>query len=311
MLIISLEDDDNELRRRVLALLRHYDIDPKIMEGWLYLCAPKGMRVAEMRDGTPVVGRFESMIREAIEEYAIDIVSIDPFVKSHGLEENSNGAIDFVCTLLTKIAIEYDCAIDLPHHTRKAIGAAGDADRGRGASSMKDAARLVYTLTPMSPEEATQFCIDEAERRSLVRLDSGKVNIAPPAIDAAWFKLVGVPLNNGSEMYPHGDNVQAMERWHPRSVWAGVDTITVNRILNDIDAGRPDGQRYSAAPAAGKDRAAWRVVVAHVPDKPEKQARDIIKIWVTNSVLHEEEYNDPVARKDRQGLRVNHANRPT
>jgi AAA domain len=270
VLIVSLEDDRDELRRRLLALLRHYNIDPKIMEGWLYLSAPKGLRLAEAREGMTVVSSLEPMIRGAIDEFSIDIVSLDPFIKSHGLEENSNSAVDFVCTLLTKIAIDYDCAIDLPHHTRKGVSGAGDADRGRGASSMKDAARLVYTLIPMSQEEATQFSVDEAERRSLVRLDSAKVNIAPPATDATWFKLVGVPLGNGSELYPHGDNVQAVERWHPKSVWAGLDSLTINNILDDIDAGRSDGQRYSAAPAAGKDRAAWRVVVAHLPNKPEK-----------------------------------------
>ncbi len=220
VLIVSLEDDKDELRRRVYAVLKHHGLDPSALKGWLFLAAPKGLRLAEMKDGAPVRGQLEGHISDAIENLKVDVVSLDPFIKSHGLGENDNNAIDFVCTLLAKIAIEKNCAIDLPHHTKKGSGAgAGDADRSRGASSMKDAARLVYTLTPMTPEEADQFGVPEAERRTLVRLDSGKVNIAPPAHKASWFRLIGVPLANGAGIYPKGDEVQTVERWDPPDTW--------------------------------------------------------------------------------------------
>jgi hypothetical protein len=52
-----------------------------------------------------------------------------------------------------------------PHHCRQLSprnGAGtepGDADRGRGASALKDAARLVYTLNVMTKDEAKGFGI--------------------------------------------------------------------------------------------------------------------------------------------------------
>ena len=111
-----------------------------------------------MKDGTPAAGALKTLIEQAIEDHEIDVVSLDPFIKSHGFDENSNNAIDFVCTMAAKMAIDHNCAIDLPHHTNKQVSRGpGDADRGRGASSMKDAARLVYTLTPMTTQEAVQF----------------------------------------------------------------------------------------------------------------------------------------------------------
>ena len=106
VLVISLEDDADELRRRVYALMLHYRIPASELKGWLHLCAPKGMRLAEMRDGTIVAGTFEGLVRDTIAELKIDVVSLDPFIKSHGMAENDNNAIDFVCTMLTKIAIE-------------------------------------------------------------------------------------------------------------------------------------------------------------------------------------------------------------
>jgi RecA-family ATPase len=165
VLIVSLEDDADELRRRVYAVMRHHGITPADLNGWLFLAAPKGLRLAEMKDGAPAPGPLKELLSTAIADRNIDVVSLDPFIKSHGLEENSNGAIDFVCTLLAKIAIDYDCAIDLPHHTKKGLGGPGDADRSRGASAMKDAARLVYTLNPMTTEEAEQFGLDSLASR--------------------------------------------------------------------------------------------------------------------------------------------------
>jgi hypothetical protein len=176
---------------------------------------------------------------------------------------------------------------------------------------MKDAARLVYTLNPMTTEEAKQFGVDEAERRSLIRLDSGKVNIAPPAQMAKWFRLIGVPLDNGQGIYPAGDNIQTVELWYPPKTWDGLDSALLNRILDDIEAGCPDGtSRYSTATNA-KERAAWLVVVKHAPDKTEKQAREIIATWVKSGTLYSEVYHDAAARKDFHGLRVNQTLRPT
>jgi len=70
-----------------------------------------------------------------------------------------------------------------------------------------------------------------------------------------------------------------------------------------------DGQRYSGG-AAAKDRAAWQIVVRHAPGKSEKQAREIIKTWIRNKVLTEEEYFDPIARKPALGLELDPAKRP-
>ena len=310
VLIVSLEDNKDELRRRVHAVMRHHGIVPADLDGWLYLAAPKGLHLADMVNGSPAAGALDALLRKEIAELKIDIASLDPFIKTHGLMENDNNAIDYVCVLLAKIAIEFNCALDLPHHTRKGSASAGDADRGRGASSMNDAARLVFTLLPMSNEEAEQFGVSEADRRSLIRLDSGKVNIAPPAQDAKWFRLVGVPLGNVDDVYIAGDNVQTVEPWQPPNTWAGLHHWLLNRILDDIEAGLPNGSRYSISTGA-KDRAAWHVVVRHAPDKTEKQAREVVKAWVKSGTLYTEEYEDPVARKQFLGLRVNQAKRPS
>lgn len=88
--------------------------------------------------------------------------------------------------MLTGLATKYDIAVDVPHHTRKGSADPGNADRGRGASAMKDAGRLIYTLTTMTADEAQALSIEEDQRRLLARMDSAKVNIAPPMAKAKW-----------------------------------------------------------------------------------------------------------------------------
>lgn len=120
--------------------------------------------------------------------------------------------------------------------------------------------------------------------------------------------MVGVPLDNGTETYPYGDNIQTVERWEPPDNFAGVSIATWNAIIDEIDAGLPNGRRYSNANNA-TDRAAWQLVVRHI-DRTEKQARAIINTWVENQVLLKDDYDDPVERKPLKGLRANPVKRP-
>jgi AAA domain len=312
VLIISLEDSEEELDRRICAVMRHYGVDPSEVDGWLWIRAPgakAGKLMTVNRKGRPEEGTMAAIIERAIVRRKVDIVSLDPFIKTHGVSENDNNLIDQVTQVLLDLSAKYDIAIDTPHHVRKGPSDPGNADRARGASSQKDAYRLVYTLSTMSPEEGETFGIPEEERHSYVRMDKGKVNIVPPARKAQWFKIVGVRLENATEIYPNGDEVQTVEPWTPPAAFDGLDTGTCNRILDAIDAGLPDGERYSSAPRA-TTRAARQAVERHAQGKPESQCREIIRQWLANGLLIVEIYHSKKDRKSVEGLRVDNAKRP-
>jgi hypothetical protein len=130
-----------------------------------------------------------------------------------------------------------------------------------------------------------------------------------PAIAATWFRLIGVPLDNATDLYPNGDEVQTVMPWTPPSAWAGTTSDGLNAILNDIAHGMDDGRRYSNAPAA-KDRQVWPVVQKHYPDKPEAQCREVIHAWLTSGLIYPNDYEDPTDYKTRKGLCVDDAKRP-
>jgi hypothetical protein len=311
VLLVSLEDDRDELRRRLRAAMLHHAVTDDEIRGWLFLTAPgrEAGKLAISQNGVPAVGPLLGKLLAALKRRAIDIVCIDPFVKAHSVEENSNDAMDFVVGLLTQTAIDHNCAVDAPHHVSKGPADPGNASRGRGAGAFKDGGRLVYTLAPMSEDEAKLFGVGAEERRHLVRMDSGKVNIAPSAADATWFKLVGVPIGNRTQSYPKGDEVQTVKPWQPPDFWAQMPPTVANAVLDQIDAGFADGRRYAAAPQA-TDRAAWPLITQAAPTINETQAKQVVKTWVKNGVLHKKPYRDPVVRREVDGLYVNPAKRP-
>lgn len=311
VLILSLEDGPDELRRRLMAVRLHHGIDRQELKGWLFadaLGSADGKLMTLDEHGRPTVGALAVRLARTIAARKIDLVMLDPFVKAHGVAENDNSGIDAVAQTLTDLCTQFDIAVDMTHHTAKGMSDPGNADRGRGASALKDALRLVNTATVMSPDEAKTLDVGEAERRLFVRIDNGKTNLAP-VHEAKWFKLVGVSLGNGTDMYPHGDNIQTVEVWTPPKTW-DVSSALLNAALTEIDGGLPNGQRYSDAPKA-TDRAAWPVIQKHCPDRSEPQAREIIRTWVRNRVLFNEDYDDPVDRKLRKGLRLDPTKRPS
>lgn len=309
VLIVCLEDNLDEVRRRIGAAMLHHRITSADVKGWLFYCTLKGLKLLQTDpQGVRAIGELHSELRKTIAELNIDVVGIDPFVKSHGLAENDNNAIDQVCIMLADIADEFDCAIDILSHARKGQPTPGDADRERGASSKKDAGRLMRTVTGMTEAEAALYDVANADRPALIRVDDAKVNLTPRSADAMWFKLVGVLLGNTFDpRYPNGDNVQSVERWTPPDIWKNITISLANKILDRIDQGPEPGRRYSPAPQA-KDRAAWLVVREFCTALKEVQCKKVIAKWLNTGVLKAQEYVDPKDRHTRQGLFV--AQRP-
>jgi hypothetical protein len=122
VLIVCLEDDRDELRRRVRAAMLHHGISAADVRGWLFLSAP-GLKAGKLaitqKNGNHEIGDLVGNLASVIVRRRIDLVCIDPLVKAHSVEENSNDAMDFVVSTLTGIAIDHDCAVDTPHHTSK------------------------------------------------------------------------------------------------------------------------------------------------------------------------------------------------
>lgn len=313
-LFCSLEDPEDEFDRRVAACMIRHQLDEEDLAGRVFTINGRDRRLVLASldaDGMTVCYPDKEALISAIRENNIGVVVVDPFVNSHELEENSNPHINAAARAWAEVANATGCAVMLIHHTRKGA-IAGDPDSGRGATALIGACRASFTLCAMSPEEADKYGIQEKDRRMHVRLDDAKANLAPPSDKARWFRLAGIALGNGTQDYPNGDNVQAIEEWEPPSVWKQLSDADCNQALDAIKAGPGAGQRFTASRSgrAAAGRWAGRVLVDSF-DLTDGQAAQIIATWLRNGVLAEVEEYDPVQRKSRKGVTVIDAKRPS
>jgi hypothetical protein len=198
--LVNLEDPLSEIERRVLAAMKHYDIKPEEVRGKLFVNAGRDFSLKfgiQTREGVLPNTKLVEYLCHKIPEKQIGCVFIDPFVNAHAVSENENMAINAIVAEIRRVADETSCAIGLVHHIRKGNGEDASIDSVRGAGSLIGAARAARVVNRMSPDEAARIGIDEAEARSIFRVDDGKANLAPPADAAVYRKMIGVKIANG------------------------------------------------------------------------------------------------------------------
>lgn len=297
--LYNLEDPRDEILRRIYAGCLHHQINPADLEGRLFLDSgrDRALVVAERtKDGDIVATPLVEPLVAELKARGIRLLVVDPFVKSHRLEENRNEQIDFAATLWNRVAELANCAILLVHHFRKG-GMAGDADAFRGASALVDAARAAVALSVMSEKDADRLGLEPDERRFHIRADNAKLNLAPPPSEAVWLRLESVDL-------PNGDKVQAARRWDPPSPWGNLPMKMIVQTLDAIAAGRPNGDLWSPRKEA-KDGWVGRVVV-DMTAVTEGQALEIVRQWLDTNLLTVEEFKN-ADRQMRKGIKVDPA----
>ena len=169
---------------------------------------------------------------------------------------------------------------------------------------MSDGSRVGLTMTKMTEEEAKDLNVPIADRKSFVRMDDAKANLAPEAAKARWFKLIGVSLGNSDQTYPNGDFVQAIEHWDaPTSAFDGLSVPELNAVLDGIEEGPEKGQRYTLTKRGGSQRWAGNVLMRELK-RTEKRANIILKTWIENGTLEEREYTNTKRRMPEFGLFV-------
>ena len=280
------EDPAEEIERRIHAAMIHHGLSKDDIEGWLFFGSGRDadLVIAEQgRNGITVAEPVVGGVIQFIRDKKIDVVVIDPFVSSHRVIENDNGAIDRVVKAWGRIASATDGAVDVVHHTRKTGGADVTVEDGRGAVALLAAARHARTLRPMSDEEADRLGVERLDRWSYIRVDSGKANLTPPAAKANWFQLVGVQL-------PNGDNVQAAAHWIPPDPFDDITPADLLRVQQAIEKGcgeKGDGWRANIQTGA-----AWvGNAIAQALDLDATRLRDrgrikeLLKTWLANGSL--------------------------
>ena len=236
------EDGRDMLQSRVTAAMQHHDIKPSEIVGALYLNSGRDNRwiVADTLAGKTVVHKpiVDGIIAE-IEAKGIAVLVVDPFITSHNVNENDNGAIAAVVAEWNRVADITGCAIMLVHHARKSSGGVVEltADSTRGASAFMGAVRYARIMRHMTAEEAARAGVDIAIYKQHVEIVEVKSNFSGAESRPTWLKLVSCPLANG-------DDVGAVEKW----TWPHKDAASEyddDMVFNVQEVARPGEYKLS------------------------------------------------------------------
>lgn len=291
--IVNLEDPLEEIQRRVLAAMRQYEIKPSEVEGRLFVNAGRDFSLkfgTQTRDGVLPNTKLVECLCRKIPEKQIGCVFIDPFVGAHSLSsENDNVGINAIVSEIRRVADTTKCAIGLVHHIRKGNGEDASIDSVRGAGSLIGAARAARVINRMSADDAAKLGIDEAEARSIFRVDDGKANLAPPAASAVYRKMEGVKIDNG-------EWIGVCIPYTLPDVWGDISGKDAKAAQKIVANAHTDGEPLRES-SQSKNWVGVPIADMLGIDISEKKGKakvsSIVKMWIKTNVLAVERITDP------------------
>jgi AAA domain-containing protein len=234
VMLINLEDNRNTMDKRIAAAMKHHKLTPQDIGGRLIVKAKGELRIKVATIVRNVVVRNELIIaalKSIVIEHQIDVLSIDSFIRSHGVSENDNNAVEQVIECYEDVAAATNCGIHLWHHFRKTNGDGASIDSARGAKALVDALRSVRIMEAMTKEEASQLKLEDA--RHYFRSFSGKRNFAPPSDQSDWYHLASVEIDNCPPLF--GEQVGVVEKWsHPGKQPVQLSPQIIRQVMDEV-----------------------------------------------------------------------------
>jgi hypothetical protein len=297
--LFNAEDPRDEMDRRIMAAAIHYRLKPDDLEG-IYLDTGREQELVVAIDdkrGVKIQVPVVEAVVEQIERHGIDCMVVDPFVSTHQVNENDNGAIDKVAKLWAQIADQTNCSIDVVHHLRKVSDREATVEDARGAVALIGAARSVRVLNRMSEEQATAASVAPEERFSYFHVHQGKANLTRMSAAQEWRKLESVPLGNGRGLSKPQDHAGVVTAW----AWPNSEAV-VSELTDEQRAQIKtllDNGSYKAAPQ-GRPWAGEAIAYVLGIDAEDKASRArtgrVLKALIAEGVLAIVEDRDPQSR---------------
>lgn len=299
----NLEDSaDNLARSRIGASLVH-GIKEAECGGRMFVdSGPEGAMLCtavEDRNGFTILEPVYANVIEALKRQQIDVLVIDPFVSSHGVNENDNTRVDAVVKMWAWVAKQANCALVLVHHAGKLRGDRVTAESARGASALNNAARVTLVLNRMTPEQGEVWGIDPVQAQRFFNVADDKHNLSP-AEGADWFELKSVCLNNAVDDLP-ADNVGVVTRWKPPSAMDGVHAEHLFKVQRVIHAGTY--WRNSKVKEFWAGEVVAEVMGWTLEPADQKRINQVLERWIATGALKIETMRDD-NRKLKEAVKV-------
>ncbi|TQE93494.1 MAG: AAA family ATPase [Spiribacter salinus] len=204
-LILSAEDDRDEIHRRLHRVIEHYEWADPFADSWqtanirdevarrVYVLDRVGednrltTQVERCTTRTALADRIVEAV-QGMDEPPVLIV-LDPLSRFDGGDPNDNADGTRLIEAAEHIRKSTGATVLIPHHVNKASSkeSAAGQEAIRGASGLVDGARWVGLMTTLRADEAKRYGVDEEEARWYARLDIVKGNYGPPW-EGVWLR---------------------------------------------------------------------------------------------------------------------------
>lgn len=184
VLYLYAEDSGPVMHRRIHAMAQIASISDDVADR-MHFVGVRGGTPKLMIQGNQGIADTQSDVIQALIDLLMTysnprLLILDPLVKFHALEENSNGQMNQLLDLVTKLSDAVGVATILTHHVSKvsvtAAGQSGLQQSARGASAIVDEARWLVSLTPLDAKSAKSYGIPAADAWRYLTATSPKVN---------------------------------------------------------------------------------------------------------------------------------------
>lgn len=304
--VYNSEDPRDELERRVMAACLHYKLKPEDINGYVFLDTGREQELVIARDDKRGVTINEPVVEAVVEQIItnkIDVMIVDPFVSTHSVNENDNGAIDKVAKLWAHIADRTNCAIDIVHHLRKQQdGREATVEDARGAVSLIGAARSVRVLNRMTEEQATAGGVSHDDRFGYFSVTYGKSNLTKLSHKSDWRRLVGQSLGNGTGdgnlRFKRHDEAPVVTEWK----WPGaediIDGLTPEQIRKvQVTVDNSDYKNASNAKNWVGNAIAFAIDIDADDKKNKPRLVNLLRALISEGKLLEVKERDSITRK--------------
>lgn len=292
VLVLSGEDDFDEIERRVIAGCQSMGVDRSDLGDDFMVLNRREIRLAINDPKTGKVKRTDlwQFVRRVIQEYDVGVLIIDPLMKSSaGFDESSSNDQDRLFEEIRALTEGVQCAVLLEDHMNK-MGVGGAQASVRGSSAKVDAARVAITFSRMTEKEHAEIKPPH-RREAYVRLSDPKQNYARVRGDM-WFELVEYELGNGEvrpALVPR--DFEVMKDFMDPDSWEHRDAF-----MALVKAGRTDPAQQGwpwCVTTKGQRSTRLDVAVAEAFDLTEEQAREWIRAFEADKLIDHEMWTSP------------------
>ena len=225
VLILSAEDDREEVHRRLAAVISHYAemVDPTAQAAfrpYLDLIRERLFIFDRVGDDNRLTAKIDretrrtalaqSIIGAANQISNCVLIVLDPLSRFDGGDPNDNSDGTRLIESAESIRRETGATVLLPPHVSKA--GIRDSQSGqeavRGASGLVDGARWVGLLSTMRADDAESYGIDPDDAGRYVRFRTPKNNYGPPW-EGAWLERRAGGILSISDLKPEKEEKRA------------------------------------------------------------------------------------------------------